>query len=149
MENIKRDQEQRLRILKEEQLRDNQKAQLLELNVDLVDKVIVTLNAAIASQTNWKVLEEVIQRQKAQGGNPVADCIVSLQLASNQAILRLNNPYAEFEDDDEMKLEPQDVTVDLDATALQNAKKYYSHRRQAEVKEKKTIAGAKMVILLF
>uniref|UniRef100_A0A5K3F203 NFACT-C domain-containing protein n=1 Tax=Mesocestoides corti TaxID=53468 RepID=A0A5K3F203_MESCO len=39
-----------------------------------------------------------------------------------------------------------DILVDLDCTALQNAKKYYSHRRQAEAKEQKTIAGTKIAL---
>ncbi|CDS43177.1 protein of unknown function DUF814 [Echinococcus multilocularis] len=143
LENIKRDQEQRLKALREEQILDNQKAQLLELNMDLVDKVIMTLNSAIANQTSWNVLEEVLEKQKERGDDPVANCIVRLQLASNQAILRLSNLYAEDEDE---KAITQEVLVDLDSTAFQNAKKYYTHRRQAVAKERKTIAGTEIAL---
>ncbi|VDK37675.1 unnamed protein product [Taenia asiatica] len=143
LENIKRDQEQRIEALREEQISDYQKAQLLELNMDLVDKVIMTLNSAIANQTSWRVLEEVLEKQKERGDDPVANCIVRLQLASNQAVLRLNNRYA---DDGDMEATTQDVLVDLDSTAFQNAKKYYTHRRQAEAKERKTIAGTAIAL---
>ncbi|VDL18044.1 unnamed protein product [Hymenolepis diminuta] len=150
VENIKRDQENRLRALKEEQIKDNQKAQLLELNVDLVDRVIMTLNSAIANQTNWKILGEVIEKQKERGDDCVANCIVKLQLSSNQALLHLSDPYQEDdnEDNDEeySELPAQDVLVDLDCTALQNAKKYYANKRQAEAKEQKTIAGTKTAL---
>nr|CDS30676.1 protein of unknown function DUF814 [Hymenolepis microstoma] len=147
IENIKRDQENRLIALRGEQIKDNQKAQLLELNVDLVDRVIMTLNSAIASQTNWKVLEGVIEKQKERGDDPVANCIVKLQLSSNQAILHLSDPYQEDNDEDQhSELPAQDVMVDLDCTALQNAKKYYANRRQAEAKEQKTIAGTKTAL---
>lgn len=150
MENIKRDQENRLRALKEEQIKDNQKAQLLELNVHLVDRVIMTLNSAIANQTNWKVLEEVIEKQKERGNDPVANCIVKLQLSSNQVLLHLSDPYKEDSDEDgesgSSDIPAQDVLVDLDCTALQNAKKYYANRRQAEAKELKTIAGTKTAL---
>ncbi|KAL5967254.1 hypothetical protein TSMEX_005021 [Taenia solium] len=143
LENIKRDQEQRIEALREEQISDYQKAQLLELNMDLVDKVIMTLNSAIANQTSWRVLEEVLEKQKERGDDSVANCIVRLQLASNQAVLRLSNLYA---DDDDMEATTQDVLVDLDSTAFQNAKKYYTHRRQAEAKERKTIAGTAIAL---
>ncbi|KAM7535365.1 hypothetical protein Aperf_G00000100439 [Anoplocephala perfoliata] len=142
VENIKRDQENRIRLLKEEQVKDNQKAQLLELNMELVDRVIVALNSAIANQTNWKVLEEVLAKQKESGDDPVANCIVHLQLSSNQALLRLSDPYQE----DEGEIQTQDVLIDLDSTALQNAQKYYSNRRQAEIKERKTITGTKIAL---
>lgn len=150
VENIKRDQENRLRALKEEQIKDNQKAQLLELNVDLVDRVIMTLNSAIANQTNWKVLGEVIEKQKERGDDCVANCIVKLQLSSNQALLHLSDPYQEDDNEDNdgeySELPAQDVLVDLDCTALQNAKKYYANKRQAEAKEQKTIAGTKTAL---
>ncbi|KAL5108558.1 Nuclear export mediator factor NEMF [Taenia crassiceps] len=143
LENIKRDQEQRIKVLREEQISDNQKAQLLEMNMDLVDKVIMTLNSAIANQTSWRVLEEVLEKQKERGDDPVANCIVRLQLASNQAVLRLSNLYA---DDEDEEATTQEVLVDLDSTAFQNAKKYYTHRRQAEAKERKTIAGTAIAL---
>lgn len=54
-----------------------------------VDQVLVSINHAIANQANWKVLEQVLQEQKELGDNPVANCIVRLQLESNQAVLRL------------------------------------------------------------
>lgn len=88
--------------------------------MDLVDKVIMTLNSAIANQTSWKVLEEVLEKQKERGDDPVANCIVRLQLASNQAVLRLSNLYAVDEDEESTA---QEVLVDLDCTAFQNAKK--------------------------
>ncbi|VDM36204.1 unnamed protein product [Hydatigera taeniaeformis] len=121
VENIKRDQEQRLKALREEQIADNQKAQLLEMNMDLVDKAIMTLNSAIANQTSWRVLEEVLEKQKERGDDPVANCIVRLQLASNQAVLRLTDLYADDEDEEATTVE---VLVDLDSTAFQNAKKH-------------------------
>lgn len=103
----------------------------------------MTLNSAIANQTNWKVLEEVVEKQKESGEDPVANCIVRLQLSSNQALLRLSDPYQEEE---EGEIQTQDVLVDLDSTALQNAKKYYSNRRLAEIKEQKTITGTKTAL---
>uniref|UniRef100_A0A183TK60 NFACT-R_1 domain-containing protein n=1 Tax=Schistocephalus solidus TaxID=70667 RepID=A0A183TK60_SCHSO len=108
---------------------DNRKAELLELNADLVDKVLYALNYALANQTSWTVIETAVAEQKARG-DPVSSCIERLQLDLNQAVLRLNDPYVNDDDEDEEKEEEKgdteeslEVTVDLGCNALQNAKR--------------------------
>uniref|UniRef100_A0A0X3NZ65 Nuclear export mediator factor NEMF n=1 Tax=Schistocephalus solidus TaxID=70667 RepID=A0A0X3NZ65_SCHSO len=152
LDNVRKDQEQRLKKLQEEQVLDNRKAELLELNADLVDKVLYALNYALANQTSWTVIETAVAEQKARG-DPVSSCIERLQLDLNQAVLRLNDPYVNDDDEDEEKEEEKgdteeslEVTVDLGCNALQNAKRYYDHRRLAHDKEKKTITGTKRAL---
>ncbi|VDN11433.1 unnamed protein product [Dibothriocephalus latus] len=163
MENVKKDQEQRLKKLQEEQVLDNRKAELLELNADLVDKVLYAINYALANQTSWNVIEAAVAEQKARG-DPVSSCIERLQLDLNQAVLRLSDPYVdddEDEDEDQKNAadEPLEVTIDLGCNALKNAKRiklptphplrfirYYDHRRLAHDKEKKTITGTKRAL---
>ncbi|KAL7061321.1 hypothetical protein AAHC03_09790 [Spirometra sp. Aus1] len=151
LENVRRDQEQRLKKLQEEQILDIRRAELLELNAELVDKVLYALNYALANQTSWAVIETTVAEQRARG-DPVSSCIERLQLDLNQAVLRLSDPYVDDDDDDEDEEKTKDtdesleVTIDLGCNALQNAKRYYDHRRLAHDKEKKTITGTKRAL---
>ncbi|CAH8454001.1 unnamed protein product [Heterobilharzia americana] len=150
VENIKKDQERRLMALRSEQELDMQKAYLLEANHQLVDNIIIMLNHALYNQLNWNELKTIIEEAKKHD-DPLACHIVELKLQSNQAIIRLNDPF-ELSSDNENLVESTknedyiEVIVDLDLNALNNARKYYDKKRAASKKEEKTINASRKVL---
>ena len=67
---------------------DVHKAQLIELNVDLIDRATLVIRSAIANAMDWGDIELLVK--DAQGrGDPVAMAIQSLKLKSNEITLIL------------------------------------------------------------
>lgn len=71
IEKTKRDQERRARGLHAEAEKEQIQAELIEMNMDMVDRVIQAVNEVIASGTNWESIKELIEEEK-ENGNPVA-----------------------------------------------------------------------------
>ncbi|CAH8454677.1 unnamed protein product [Schistosoma turkestanicum] len=151
VENIKKDQERRLMLLKTEQELDMQKAYLLEANRQLVDNIIIMINHALSNQIDWKELELIIEEAK-QRDDPLACHIVELKLQTSQAVIRLKDPFESSVDGDETlvgsskKDDYTEVVVDIDVNALTNARKYYDKKRAASKKEEKTISVSRKVL---
>eukprot|EP00058_Branchiostoma_floridae_P011333 XP_002596821.1 hypothetical protein BRAFLDRAFT_130588 [Branchiostoma floridae] len=150
LENVKKDHERRLETLQKVQDEDKHKAQLIELNLDLVDKAILVVRSAIANQIDWTEIWDIVKEAQAQG-DPVASTIKSLKLDSNHITLVLRNPFSGYEsdsegDDDKAGVgreassdRPMKIDIDLALSAYANAKKYYDQKRHAAKKEQKTI----------
>ena len=71
---------------------DIYRAQLIELNIDLVEKASLVIRSAVASAMDWGDIELLVK--DAQGrGDPVALAIQNLKLSSNEItlLLRYNN----------------------------------------------------------
>lgn len=67
---------------------DVHKAQLIELNVDLIDRATLVIRSAIANAMDWGDIELLVK--DAQGrGDPVATAIHGLKLKSNEITLIL------------------------------------------------------------
>lgn len=146
LENIKKDHETRLQILKETQEVDKQKASLIETNKDLVDRALLVIRSALANQHSWEDIKELVQDAQDRG-DPVARSIKKLKLDINHVTLELQNPYYSS-DDSENEREEKGVLVDVDLSlgAYQNARKYYDFKKQAATKEQKTLGASKKAL---
>lgn len=88
LEAVRREQQSRVEGLMEMQMTNARKAQLIEYNLELVDAAITIIRNAVASQMDWRDLEELVKEEKKRN-NPIAQRIDSLKLATNQITLLL------------------------------------------------------------
>ncbi|XP_057315018.1 ribosome quality control complex subunit NEMF-like [Hydractinia symbiolongicarpus] len=155
LENVKLDHENRIKSLQDSQDADMKKAELIEINLPLVERAIATINSALANQIGWEEIEEIVQEAKSQS-DPVANVIKKLKLDTNQLVLSLTEPFMdvtsenEEQDDKENKRtntnRPVDVLIDLSLTAFANARSLHNKRRHAASKEQKTLQASKKAL---
>ncbi|XP_071972107.1 ribosome quality control complex subunit NEMF isoform X2 [Engystomops pustulosus] len=169
LENVRKDHEQRLESLHLAQEVDKVRGELIEMNLDIVDRALQVVRSALANQIDWTEIGVIVKEAQAQG-DPVALAIKELKLQTNHITMLLKNPYtiSEEEEDEEeeekpeihepkgkkkkgknkqqpkktQKNKPMLVDVDLSLTAYANAKKYYDHKRHAAKKTQKTVEAA-------
>uniref|UniRef100_F7DW96 Ribosome quality control complex subunit NEMF n=1 Tax=Xenopus tropicalis TaxID=8364 RepID=F7DW96_XENTR len=166
LENVRKDHEERLESLQHAQDADKAKGELIEMNLDIVDRAIQVVRSALANQIDWKEIGLIVKEAQIQGDS-VALAIKELKLQTNHITMLLKNPYTlseeGSEDEEEEKEEepkgkkkksknkqpkkvqknkPVLVDVDLSLSAYANAKKYYDHKRHAAKKSQKTIEAA-------
>ncbi|KAH9406608.1 hypothetical protein TYRP_013589 [Tyrophagus putrescentiae] len=130
---IKRDHEARLENLSKMQEVDNEKAQLIESNIELVDGAISVLRSAIANKYSWEMISEIV-RDAQDNGDLIASKIKDLKLDKNSFVMSLDDPY-ETETKGNSKL----IEIDIGLSAYANARRFYEHRKDAAKKEQKTI----------
>uniref|UniRef100_A0A915JIT5 Uncharacterized protein n=1 Tax=Romanomermis culicivorax TaxID=13658 RepID=A0A915JIT5_ROMCU len=151
LENVKRDHENRLKGLQDAQSVDKRRAELIEMNKDLVDRAILVVNSALANQMSWSEIKELLDEAKLNGDR-VANVIKSLKLEINHLTLKLADPFHDQEESNEDD-ESDDyknnnnehfafIDVDLGMNAYQNACKYYTSKKQSAVKEQKTLQAS-------
>uniref|UniRef100_A0A5F9CDN5 Ribosome quality control complex subunit NEMF n=1 Tax=Oryctolagus cuniculus TaxID=9986 RepID=A0A5F9CDN5_RABIT len=172
LDNVRKDHENRLEALQQAQEIDKLKGELIEMNLQIVDRAIQVVRSALANQIDWTEIGLIVKEAQAQG-DPVASAIKELKLHTNHVTMLLRNPYllSEEEDDDvdgdvtvekneneplkgkkkkqknkqlqkPQKNKPLLVDVDLSLSAYANAKKYYDHKRYAAKKTQKTVEAA-------
>ncbi|KAB1278166.1 Nuclear export mediator factor NEMF [Camelus dromedarius] len=172
LDNVRKDHENRLEALQQAQEIDKLKGELIEMNLQIVDRAIQVVRSALANQIDWTEIGLIVKEAQAQG-DPVANAIKELKLQTNHVTMLLRNPYllSEEEDDDAdgdfntekneteppkgkkkkqknkqlqkpQKNRPLLVDVDLSLSAYANAKKYYDHKRYAAKKTQKTVEAA-------
>ncbi|XP_008828083.1 nuclear export mediator factor NEMF [Nannospalax galili] len=172
LDNVRKDHEHRLEALQQAQEIDKLKGELIEMNLQIVDRAIQVVRSALANQIDWTEIGVIVKEAQAQG-DPVANAIKELKLHTNHVTMLLRNPYllSEEEDDDvdgdvnveknetelpkgkkkkqknrqlqkPQKNKPLLVDVDLSLSAYANAKKYYDHKRYAAKKTQKTVEAA-------
>lgn len=166
LENVRRDHEQRLEALHQAQEVDRLKGELVEMNLQTVERALQVVRSALANQVDWAEIGQIVKEAQA-AGDPVACAIKELKLQSNHMTMLLKNPYVVPEDGEaedtegsaapkgkkskskdkgqKGKLEkdkPVLVDVDLNLSAYANAKKYYDSKRSAARKEQKTVEAA-------
>ncbi|XP_049755395.1 ribosome quality control complex subunit NEMF isoform X2 [Elephas maximus indicus] len=172
LDNVRKDHENRLEALQQAQEIDKLKGELIEMNLQIVDRAIQVVRSALANQIDWTEIGSIVKEAQAQG-DPVANAIKELKLQTNHVTMLLRNPYllSEEEDDDvdgdisiekneteplkgkkkkqknkqlqkPQKNKPLPVDVDLSLSAYANAKKYYDHKRYAAKKTQKTVEAA-------
>ncbi|ROL51281.1 Nuclear export mediator factor Nemf [Anabarilius grahami] len=172
LENVRRDHEQRLEALHQLQEVDRLKGELVEMNLQTVERALQVVRSALANQVDWAEIAQIVKEAQA-AGDPVACAIKELKLQSNHMTMLLKNPYVSSEDGEaedtdakkaadgsealkgkkskskdkgqKGKLEkdkPVLVDVDLNLSAYANAKKYYDSKRSAAKKEQKTVEAA-------
>eukprot|EP00111_Clytia_hemisphaerica_P007746 TCONS_00022497-protein len=159
LENVKDDHKKRLEALKSSQDLDTTKAELIEMNLPLVEQAIATINSAIANQIDWEEIEDIVKEAQSQH-DPIASSIKSLKLNVNQIVLSLRNFYDEDSDsDDESEDDGEnknlkkssspktiEINIDLGLSAFANARSFHNKRRQAASKEEKTIQASKKAL---
>ncbi|CAO2586468.1 Ribosome quality control complex subunit NEMF [Lemmus lemmus] len=170
LDNVRKDHETRLEALQQAQEIDKLKGELIEMNLQIVDRAIQVVRSALANQIDWTEIGLIVKEAQAQG-DPVANAIKELKLQTNHVTMLLRNPYllSEEEDDDgdasvensdaeppkgkkkkqknkqpqkPQKNKPLLVDVDLSLSAYANAKKYYDHKRYAAKKTQRTVEAA-------
>ncbi|WAR18853.1 NEMF-like protein [Mya arenaria] len=142
LDNIRRDHEKRVDGLQREQEVDKLKGQLIEMNLDMVDRAILIVRSAIANQIDWTEIHNLV-KEAQMDGDPVALAIKDLKLATNHITMLLKNPYitSDYEDDseDDYAIKPQRVEIDLAISAYANSRKCFEKKKHAAVKEQKTL----------
>ncbi|XP_052008996.1 ribosome quality control complex subunit NEMF-like isoform X2 [Xyrauchen texanus] len=172
LENVRRDHEQRLEALHQVQEVDRLKGELVEMNLQMVERALQVVQSALANQVDWIEIAQIVKEAQA-AGDPVACAIKELKLQSNHMTMLLKNPFVSSE---EGEVDQEDVTssvglsdtlkgkknknkdkgqkgkieknkpilvdVDLNLSAYANAKKYYDNKRTAAKKEQKTVEAA-------
>ncbi|XP_073465409.1 ribosome quality control complex subunit NEMF-like isoform X2 [Aquarana catesbeiana] len=169
LENFRKDHEHRLESLQTTQEIDRSKGELIEMNLDIVDRAVQVVRSALANQIDWSEIGQIVKEAQVQG-DPVALAIKELKLQTNHITMLLKNPFilSDEEDEDEEELKPESeepkgkkkkgknkqqpkktqknkpvlVDVDLSLSAYANAKKYYDHKRNAAKKTQKTVEAA-------
>lgn len=146
LEAVRKEQESRVQSLLNQQITNVRKAQLIELNLQMVDAAITIIRNAVASQMDWQDLQDLVKEEKRRE-NPIAMIIDDLKLATNQLTLVLTDPeeYEDSEDSDDSENEDASeqksykVDVDIGLTAFANARKYYEQKKTTATKHEKTI----------
>ena len=159
LDNVKKDHENRIKSLQELQAIDRRKAELIEMNCEIVNNGIKVINSAIANQIPWDQIKEII-KEATEKGDPVASRIKQLKFDVNHIVMLLTDPYAhldqeyeeEMEDEEEGKGEETEtsielmIEIDLNITAQANARKYFVQKKTAAVKEKKTVESGSVAL---
>ncbi|CAH1790707.1 unnamed protein product [Owenia fusiformis] len=143
LDNVKKDHEKRLGSLQKDQDTDKLKAELIEVNLQLVDRAIAIVNSALANQIDWTEIQNIVKEAQLQG-DAVAMAIKGLKLDSNHITMLLKDPYldSDEEGDPETTLKPMRIDIDLALSAYANARKYFDKKRFAAKKEQKTIEAS-------
>ncbi|TKR80542.1 hypothetical protein L596_014600 [Steinernema carpocapsae] len=134
LDNVKKDHSERIEALKQAQVDQERKAELILANTKLVERTILVIRSAIANKLSWDDIDDM-RKNAAEEGDPVASAIVRLNLGSNQITILLEDPT----DPDE---EPTEVDVDLALSVYQNSTKYFGDRKAAVRKEQKTVESS-------
>lgn len=149
LDNVKKDHENRIKSLQELQAIDRRKAELIEMNCEIVNNGIKVINSAIANQIPWDQIKEII-KEATEKGDPVASKIKQLKFDVNHIVMLLTDPYAHLDQEYEEEMEDEErvetehanelmIEIDLNITAQANARKYFVQKKTAAVKEKKTV----------
>ncbi|KAI7860665.1 hypothetical protein BDC45DRAFT_429820 [Circinella umbellata] len=155
---VRKEQENRVQSLIDQQTSNVRKAQLIELNLEMVEAAITIIRNAVASQMDWRDLHELVAEEKKRG-NPIADIIHGLKLETNQITLILSEPEDDDDDSDEDSDEdssdsesdeeqeekskaPVKVDVEIGLTAFANARKYYDQKKTTATKHEKTLKAS-------
>uniref|UniRef100_A0A183CCC2 NFACT-R_1 domain-containing protein n=1 Tax=Globodera pallida TaxID=36090 RepID=A0A183CCC2_GLOPA len=136
LENVRRDHGNRIQALAEVQQIQERRAELILLNRELVEKALYFLRIAIANMS-WTDIEPWLKAVADE--QPVVRQISKLQLDSNRFTMRLGDP----ENPDGP---PLNVDIDIGLNADQNARRFFTERKAATIKQHKTVAASKTAI---
>uniref|UniRef100_H2YKU7 Ribosome quality control complex subunit NEMF n=1 Tax=Ciona savignyi TaxID=51511 RepID=H2YKU7_CIOSA len=88
LDNVRKDHESRLTGLRSEQENDQEKARLIESNLQMIDEAILVVRSAIANQVDWKEIRSLVHDAQVRG-DKVASSIKSLKLETNSMVMSL------------------------------------------------------------
>ncbi|XP_068618878.1 ribosome quality control complex subunit NEMF homolog [Battus philenor] len=145
LQNVRKDHDKRVTDLKRVQLDDKKAAELISRNEPLVEHARIAIQTAIANQMSWDAIKNLVKTAQ-DNKDPIASTIKQLKLETNHITLLLTDPFDEgddYEDDeDDDRLKPMLVDIDLSLTAYANARRYYDQKRNAAKKQQKTLESA-------
>lgn len=67
---------------------DKMKGELIEMNLEIVDRAIQVVRSALANQIDWTEIGAIVKEAQAQG-DPVASAIKELKLQTNHITMLL------------------------------------------------------------
>uniref|UniRef100_A0A7S4SG76 NFACT RNA-binding domain-containing protein n=1 Tax=Alexandrium monilatum TaxID=311494 RepID=A0A7S4SG76_9DINO len=145
VERIRVDQGRRVEQLEAEQVVSERMAEVIEANVELVERALTMLNTMVASQFDWGELWREVKRQQRLG-HPLAQHIHAMELSRNEVSLLLSRQP----DDDELEADADEpmqvVPLDLSLSARANVARLHAARKQTREKTSKTMAQAEQAI---
>jgi len=127
---VKRDMEQRVDALDNQEVSNQNKAELILEHANLVEAAIQIIRSAVASGMNWDDLGALIKQQQ-QAGHPVASAIVRVKLETNQISLKLASANLLGQANAEAT---EIIDVDIGLSAHRNASIYFSKKKETHVK---------------
>lgn len=139
LEKIRKDQANRVEVLKKDVDHSIALAELIEYNLEDVDAAILAVRSALATGMKWNDLARMIKEER-KAGNPIASIIHSLQLEKDQITLLLCNNLDDM--DEEEKTQPATkVELDLSLSAHANARRWFELKKKQMAKQEKTVAA--------
>ncbi|XP_033115879.1 nuclear export mediator factor NEMF-like isoform X2 [Anneissia japonica] len=153
LENVKKDHDKRIAQLQSNQDIDKRKAELIEVNLTLVDQAIQIVRSAIANQIDWSEIQNIIHEAQVQG-DQVAMAIKSIKLDTNHITMSLRDPFDVIDEDDETgegernvpSSKPMKIDIDLGISAYANARKYFDLKKHSKMKETRTVESSSKAI---
>ncbi|XP_029454231.1 nuclear export mediator factor NEMF isoform X2 [Rhinatrema bivittatum] len=117
LDNVRKDHVQRLESLQQAQEIDKVKGELIEMNLEIVDRAVQVIRSALANQIDWTEIGLIVKEAQAQG-DPVANAVKELKLHTNHITMLLKNPYVISEEE----VDEGEVNVENEAAALEEPK---------------------------
>ncbi|KAL2435376.1 Ribosome quality control complex subunit 2 [Exophiala dermatitidis] len=165
----KEEQEKRLGALQHVQELHVRKAQAIEANTHRVEEACAAVNGLIGQGMDWVDIGKLIENEQKRG-NVVAQMIkLPLKLEENTVTLLLDEPgfdeaseedepdetdEEEDSDEEDIRKKPTKpvtdkrlaIDIDLGLSPWANARQYYEQKKNAAVKEKRTLEAATMAL---
>ncbi|KAM4853727.1 ribosome quality control complex subunit NEMF [Thomomys bottae] len=134
LDNVRKDHENRLEALQQAQEIDKLKGELIEMNLQIVDRAIQVVRSALANQIDWTEIGVIVKEAQAQG-DPVANAIKELKLQTNHVTMLLRNPYLLSEEEDDENVDG-DISVEKSETEPPKGKKKKQRNKQLQKLQK-------------
>ena len=145
VDKIREAQEGRVEGLRVKEAEDEARAQLIEYNLVEIDALLALIRSALDGGMDWEEIERLVG-ESAKQGDELASLVLSLDLRNGAIVVALSPD----DDDDagEAALTAAALAVRLDVrqSALANARDYYSGRKAASVKTRKTEEAAEAAV---
>ena len=143
LDKVKLDQFKRIKSLEEKQQEYRRKAELIQNNLEDVEKAILIIRSAIANSIDWAELNRIVKEEK-KNGDPIAQIIQQLHLEENKITLMLSDiPY---DSDEELTSKPALVSVNISLSAHSNRQYYFDLKKNASDKLDKTQASVQKAL---
>ena len=163
LQKAKDEHEKRLGALQHVQELHIRKAQAIEANTHRVEEACAAVNGLIGQGMDWVDIGKLIENEQGRG-NVVAQMVkLPLKLEENTVTLLLDEPGVEYEDEESDEEDRTDdetdstygsmnevpstekrlaIDLDLAVSPWVNARQYYDQKKQAAVKEQKTMQAS-------
>lgn len=161
--NAKKNHEKQIEKLVADQNENRNKAELVEMNLELVEKALLIVNSMVANQLDWSEIENLLNEAKLKN-DMVANSITSLKLSQNKITMLLFEKTESSESEDSLDLGLSDsdeeeskpvkklskpglkVDLDLALSVYGNISALHSNKKTAIIKEQKTVDAGKKAL---